>query len=97
MKKRKFILGIVSIMTLCLTACGKPNMTFEETIDSITNSEISKMMNNAEIYEQNFEISSNFSTKKDNVDAKISFSTNSKQNLKDSEGETKITLKVNAS
>ena len=84
-------------MTLCLTACGKPNMTFEETVDSITHSEIREMMHNAEIYEQNFDISSNFSVEEDNVEANLNFSTNSKQNLKDSEGETKITLKVNAS
>ncbi len=97
MKKRKLILGVISIMTLCLTACGKPNMTFEEAIDTISHSEISEMMADAEIYEQNFNISSNFSMTEDNVDANINFSTNSKQNEKDSEGETTISRKINAS
>ena len=58
MKKRKVILGVISIMTLCLTACGKPNMSFDEAIDTITHSELSEMMADAEIYEQNFNISS---------------------------------------
>ena len=97
MKKSTAILGIVSIMTLCLTACGKPNMSFEEAIDNVTHSELKEIMANAENYEQNFNISSNFSVKEDNVDAKVSLSTNSKQNVKNSEWETKISLKVDAS
>ena len=97
MKKSTVILGIVSVMTLCLTACGKPNMSFEEAIDNVTHSELKEIMANAENYEQNFNISSNFSVKEDNVEAKISLSTNSKQNVKNSEWETKISLKVDAS
>lgn len=97
MKKRKVILGVISIMTLCLTACGKPNMSFEEAIDTVTHSEISEMMADAEIYEQNFNISSNFSMTEDNVEANVNFSTNSKQNEKDSEWETTISRKINAS
>ena len=60
MKKSTLILSIISVMTLCLTACGKPNMSFQEAIDNITHSEVSKMMTDAEIYEQNFNISSDF-------------------------------------
>ena len=58
MKKSTVILGMVSIMTLCLTACGKPNMSFEEAIDNVTHSELKEIMDNTENYEQNFNISS---------------------------------------
>lgn len=96
MKKTTIILGLISMITLCLSACGKPNvLTFEEALDSISYSEFNEIMNSAEIYEQDFKISSNFSGK-DNS-AKASFSINSKNNKKDSEWETKITLKVNVS
>ncbi len=96
MKKTTIILGLVSIITLCLTACGKPNvLTFEEALDSISYSEFNEIMNSAENYEQNFKVSSNFSGN-DNS-AKASFSINSKNNKKDSEWETKIALKINVS
>ena len=97
MRKRNLILGVISIVTLCLTGCGKPSTSFEEVVDSITYSEIVEMMNKAEIYEQNFNIFSNFSMSEDNVVASMWLSTNSKENKKDSEWETKISLKVNAS
>ena len=105
MKKRGIIFGFVSVltlcitvwMTLCLTACGKPNMSFEEAVNSITHSEIKEIMTNAENYEQNFNISSNFSVDEDNVEAKMTLSTNSKQNVKDSAWETKISIKIDAS
>ncbi|MBR4633862.1 hypothetical protein IKO50_02655 [bacterium] len=84
MKKTTIILGLISMITLCLSACGKPNvLTFEEALDSISYSEFNEIMNSAEIYEQDFKISSNFSGK-DNS-AKASFSINSKNNKKDSE------------
>lgn len=95
--KRKIVLGIVSIMTLCLTACGKPNMTFEETVDSVTHSDLIEMMSNAQIYEESFNLSSNFSIPEDNVDAKLDFSASSKQNLVDFWWETQIAIKVDAS
>ena len=97
MKKSTFILAMVSLMTLCLTACGKPNMSFEEAIDTATHSELSNLMANAENYEQNFKISTYFSRAEDNVKANIVFSTDSKHNVKDSEWETKISLKIDAS
>ena len=97
MKKTAVILGAISMVTLCLAACGKPNMSFEDAVDAVSHSEIGEMMANAENYEQNFSISSNFSLEEDNVDASISFSTNSKQNVKDSEWESKISIKIDAS
>ncbi len=85
MRKRNLILGVISIVTLCLTGCGKPSTSFEEVVDSITYSEIVEMMNNAEIYEQNFNIFSNFSMSEDNVLAIVWLSTNSKEYKKDAE------------
>jgi hypothetical protein len=85
MKKSTFILGIVSVMTLCLTACGKPNMSFEDAVDSITRSEIGEMMSNTEYYQQNFNISTDFSIPDEDIKANVEFSANSKQNMKDSQ------------
>ena len=97
MKKTTVILGFVSIMTLCLTACGKPSMSFEETIDSMSHSEINEMMAKADNYEQDFNISSKFSITENNVEANVYLSTNTKQNVKDSEWESKISVKIDAS
>lgn len=85
MKKSTIVLGMVSVMVLCLAACGKPKMSFEEAVDAVAHSEIQDMMANAENYEQNFKVSSDFSRSEDNVQANVIFSTNSKQNVKDSE------------
>jgi len=97
MKKSTIVLGMVSVMVLCLAACGKPKMSFEEAVDAVAHSEIQDMMANAENYEQNFKVSSDFSRSEDNVQANVIFSTNSKQNVKDSEWETKISFKIDAS
>ncbi len=99
MKKSIFLLWLLAV-PICLTACGEKNdfdMSFEEAIDTVTHSELSNIMADAENYEQNFKISSNFSRAENNVKANVVFSTNSKQNIKDSEWETKISLNVDAS
>jgi hypothetical protein len=85
MKKSTFILGIVSIMTLCLTACGKPNMSFEDAVDSIGHSQLQEMMDSAEYSQQNFNISTKLNIPEDDVKGNITFSADSKQNTKDSQ------------
>ena len=96
MKKSTFILGIVSMMTLCLTACGKPNMSFEDAVDSIGHSELQEMMDSAEYSQQNFNISTKFNIPENDVKGNIIFSAGSKQNTKDSQWESNISLKFNA-
>ena len=95
MKKSTFILGIVSIMTLCLTACGKPNMSFEDAVDSIGHSQLQEMMNSAEYSQQNFNISTKLNIPEEDVKGNITFSANSKQNAKDSQWETTFSLDFN--
>ena len=97
MKKSIFILSLLSIITICLTACGKPGTSFEETIDSISHSELSEKMAKAENYKQTFNISSNFSSVKDNIKANVNLSTSTRHNVKDSEWETKISIRIDAS
>ena len=95
MKKSTFILGIVSIMTLCLTACGKPNMSFEDAVDSIGHSQLQEMMDSAEYSQQNFNISTKLNIPEEDVKGNITFSANSKQNAKDSQWETTFSLDLN--
>ena len=95
MKKSTFILGIVSIMTLCLTACGKPNMSFEDAVDSIGHSQLQEMMDSAEYSQQNFNISTKLNIPEEDVKGNITFSANSKQNAKDSQWETTFSLNLN--
>ena len=85
MKKLVLLLGLLCT-TLCLTACisGKSNMTFDEAIDSIFHPEITETIKNADNYKQDFNISSKFSVPENNVDANVSFSTSTRQNVKDS-------------
>ena len=45
MKSSRLILGVLSIMTLCLAACGKPNMSFEAAVDNVFHSELNEIMN----------------------------------------------------
>ena len=96
MKKSTFILGIVSIMTLCLTACGKPNMSFEDAVDSIGHSQLQEMMDSAEYSQRNFNISTKFNVPEDDVKGNISISADSKHNSKDSQWESDISLKFSA-
>lgn len=98
MNKSSFILGIVSISVLCLSACGsKPNMSFEEALDTITHSPLQEMMESVNSSEENFNISVALHVPEDNVDANIDFSANSKKNKENSEWESKFSLKINAS
>ena len=97
MKRSRLILGVVSIMTLCLTACGKPNMSFEDAVDNIAHSQLQEMMADADYYQESFNISTNFSIPDDDVKAKVSFSTDSKQNTKDSQWETNLSLDLSVS
>lgn len=96
MKKASLILGLLSIMTLCLTACGKPNvLTFEDAVDSIWYSEVKEMMDSAENYEQKFRLSSNYSGNDSKVQSR--FSVNTKHNKKDAEWESSVALSVDIS
>jgi len=101
MKNSKLILCAVSLMTLSLAACAKPNMTFDEAVDSVTHSEIYEMMADAEYYQQSFDISTNFAIPEsildENIEGSVSFSTDSKTNVKDSEWETNLSLKLQIS
>lgn len=98
MKKLVLLLGLLCT-TICLTACisGNSNMTFDEAIDSIFHPEITETIKNADSYKQDFNISSKFSVPENNVDANVSFSTSTRQNVKDSMWETEISVKIDAS
>lgn len=98
MKNSKLLLSILSISILCLTACGsKPSMSFEETIDTITHSELRETMSNAENYEESFNISTEFHIDEDNVDANLNLNTTNKQNTKDFQWESLISVNIEAS
>ena len=97
MKKSTIILGILSITTLFLTACGKPNMSFEDAVNNVFHSEIQEMMKDADYYQQNLDFSTKFSIPNDDFKPNITISASSKQNPKDSQWESNISLKFYAS
>lgn len=98
MKISKNLLCILSLCVLFLTACwSKPNMSFENALDSVTHSSLKEIMNDAENYKQSFNITTELHIPENNVDANISFSTDNKENTKDLQWESLFTINIDAS
>lgn len=99
MKKSVFLLGLLSITSLCLTACGNSKdytMTFDEAYDIANHSALQDMLISSENSQQWLNLSTNI----DNWANKMALNlqSNSKHNLwnQKSESTTTFTLNVNA-
>lgn len=97
MKKSAFLLGL-SMVALCLTACGSKdyNMSFDEALDVASHSAFQDIITQNDNFEQNFDVAGNYESEWTKVDANIS--SVSKQSLanKNSESSTKISANITA-
>ena len=96
MKKSAFFLWLVSIASLCLTACGNSKdytMTFEEVLDLSKQSPLQEVLLNTENFQQSLDISTYINDETNKLTAKLQ--SNSKQNLKNNKSESETTFDVN--
>ena len=93
MKKSIFSLGLLAVSILCLSACGNKkdfNMSFEDALEIASHSSIQDVMTNADNAEQAFDIAWTYNKDDTKVDAKLT--SKSKQNLKDIQSESNISV-----
>ena len=93
MKKSALLFGLLTTVA-CLTACGSKNfnMSFEEALKIANHSELQEILLNAENFEQNLDLSTNFANEW--AKTSISLHSNSKQNIKDYKSESSTTFDV---
>ena len=93
MKKFALLFGLFTTVA-CLTACGSKNfnMSFEEALKIANHSELQEILLNAENFEQNLNLSTNFANEW--AKTSISLHSNSKQNIKDYKSESSTTFDV---
>ena len=93
MKKSIFNFGILAVCILCLSACGNKkdfNMSFEEALEIASQSSIQDVMSNADNAEQSLDVAWSYNKDDTKVDAKLI--SKSKQNLKDIQSESNISV-----
>ena len=97
MKKSAFFLWLLAIATGCLSACGNKDfqMSFEDALEIANHSELQEIILNTDNFQQTFDLSMNI--KNDDKKAKIAFSSDSKQDIKDQKSESSINFKANIS
>lgn len=94
MKKSIFLFGLLTVAGVCLAACGSKNyeMSFEEALKIANHSELQEILLNAENFEQNLDLSTNFANEW--AKTSISLHSNSKQNIKDYKSESSTNFDV---
>lgn len=94
MKKSIFLLGLLTVAGVCLSACGSKNyeMSFEDALKIANHSELQEILLNAENFEQNLDLSTNFVNEW--AKTSISIHSNSKQNIKNYKSESTTTFDV---
>lgn len=92
MKKSIFLLGLLAISGICLTACGSKNyeMSFDEALEISTHSALQDVLAGNDNFEQNFNIAGNYDSDWNKVDANIS--STSKQSLTNKNSESSTTF-----
>ena len=97
MKKSTLFLGLLTLTTLSLVACGTKDytMTFDEAYDISKQSTLQDIILNTETFEQSFNMSTNVNAKSTKLT--LNLQANSKQDLENtkSESTTKFDGKVN--
>ena len=96
MKKSAFLLGLLAITSLCLTACGNSKdytMSFDEAYDTANHSALQDILINSENAQQSLNLSTNI----DNWSNKMAIilQSNSKQSLWNKKSESSTTFDVN--
>ena len=96
MKKSAFLLGLLAIASLSLTACGNSKdytMSFDEAYDAANHSAFQDMLINSENFQQSLELTTNIDNGANKMD--ISLQSTSKQNWENSKSESNIGFAVN--
>jgi len=96
MKKSVFLLGLLAITSLCLTACDNSKdftMSFEDAVDTANHSALQDILLNNDNFQQSLDLSTNI----DNWTSKITVNlqSNSKQNLENNKSESSTAFDVN--
>ena len=96
MKKSAFLLELLAIASLCLTACGNSKdytMSFDEAYDAANHSALQDILSDSESFQQSLNLSTNI----DNWPNKmaISLQSNSKQSLENNKSESATNFDVN--
>lgn len=94
MKKSVFLFGLL-ITSVSLAACGSKNfnMSFDEALEIANHSELQAILTENENFEQSFDISGNYDSEWNKIDANIL--TTSKQNIKNNKSESSIKFNAN--
>ena len=94
MKKSIFLLGLLTIAGISLTACGSKSyeMPFDEALEIASHSALQDILSNNENVQQNFDITTSFDSAGTNIAANIE--TSSKENTKTNESEASIKFDV---
>ena len=97
MKKSVFLLGLLAIAGVCLTACETKNyeMSFDEALEIASHSTLHDILANNENIQQNFGLSTNVNV--DWTNAVVNLESNSKQNTENSLSDSSIKFDVNLS
>jgi len=96
MKKSIFLLGLLTIAGITLTACGSKNyeMSFDEALEIASHSALQDILANNESSQQNFDITTSFNAAWTNIAANIESS--SRENTKADQSEASIKFDINA-
>lgn len=96
MKKSAFLLGLLAIAGLSLTACGNSKdytMTFDEAYNIANHSALQDMLISSENFQQSLNLSTNFANWANKMD--VNLQSNSKQSLWNSKSESSTTFDIN--
>ena len=96
MKKSIFLLGLLTIAGITLTACGSKSyeMPFDEALEIASHSALQNILSNNENVQQDFSITTSFDAAGTNIAANIE--TSSKESTKTKESEASVKFDVNA-
>jgi hypothetical protein len=96
MKKSIFLLGLLTIAGITLTACGSKSyeMPFDEALEIASHSALQDILSNNENVQQDFDLTTSFDAAGTKVAANIE--TSSKENTKTNESEAFVKFDVNA-
>lgn len=98
MKKNIAFLGLLTVATLCLTACGNSKdytMSFEDALEAANHSALEDILTNTENFQQSFDVSTNLDRDWSKIIANLQ--ANSNQNLSNTRSEFNTNFDVNIS
>ena len=96
MKKSAFLLGLLAMTSLFLTACDNSKdftMSFEDAIDTANHSALQDILLNNENFQQSLDLSTNIDKWTNKI--AVDLQSNSKQNLDNNKSESSTTFDVN--